>query len=68
MEERVRVAMVSMAVSSRLDKTASTYYPLVYCKSGDFLRQRLEWDVGSCLLAADFLLLLEIFIAGFDRD
>jgi hypothetical protein len=37
MEKRVRYAMVLMAASRRLDIAASKYYPLVHCRSRDFL-------------------------------
>ena len=37
MEKRVRYAMVPMAASRRLDIAASKYYPLVHCRSRDFL-------------------------------
>jgi hypothetical protein len=68
MEERVKYAMVPMADSSRFDTAASKYYPLACCRSGDLSRRCLERDISSCLVATHFLLLLQIFIAGFDGD
>jgi hypothetical protein len=66
--KRARYATVPMAVRGGLTQRLRNIIHWCVAGVGIFLDGCLEWDISSCLLAAHFLLLLEIFIVGFDGD